>query len=1283
MSLDDPVGRRLLLAGWYVLALILVLTAVVNSITRLPSSLYQDYLPAFQENISSLIGKPVHMRAIHVNWYGYTPLVAVEGLSVYSDETQSSHLLAAEKALISLDLPGSLMGGKFVIKEVQLSGSSLQAVRDKDHRIVLNGIDISERVARRKERGDSGDIRFSLLASTIAIRDEILGHDYHFDQVDIVLRFHEEKLKISSKVSLPDALGDSLLLGADLEDLDQGLNNIRGELYTKGENINLELLGDFFPQLTLAVQNGRSDFEVWGDLESEHEWSFEGSLALHDLEYRPVTEPLVDDGHAITALETRFRVQRSQDTWHLAFIESDIRSGGQKWAGQEYEFRCIGCGGDAAEPVVAVALDYFNSAHLLATLQHFPVFSRHLRDLPTKTRIGGEFADTRVQLQLQDEHLVKYAYSTVLQEADVSVPAQGLEITRLSGKAAGDHLHGSFSIDSPALQVRAQQFKEHAFPKHGITGRLLWEFTDRGTVVALENVSLEAEGLLADLQGVVYVGEGSPHVDIQAGFPEVQIAALKTWLPIGKLGPELASWLEQDGMGGSLKDVRLLLQGDPGHIPFERHPGRFEILADIRGVSLGSHEKWPQIHDLGAQLAVRNQRLDIHGDQGQVSNSSIRGFDLAIDNILQPKLVMQGSIRGPASGILEVLQKSSLIPQDDQAQAGVSMAGTVDLGLNLILPLTDTPEEDSIVAGTIEFRDVDLTMGLASLAFTDLSGILEFSDAGIESKGLSARLHGSDFHATAFLLENGSTRVQIRGEVDLDAWLDAGDLWLAPHVRGKAPVSATVDLHPADGMGREKPVEISMESDLADIALALPEPFGKPAGTPVTLSMHSQFESGKGNTLVFNYGDRIFAQGLLDAGSGQLRALEIRVGDDRFDLPAEGIRVSGTFGQLDTDQWQDLFGPADMEGSLELREVDIRASAVTLPDVTLTDVGLNLEKDVKSWGGTVQSQTLRGAFEYPLELDAESIVTARLDYLQYDYIDEEFTISANPRDLPALDIHIQQFVSNDLLVNNVSLKTKPSAQGMIIDSLAAEGDGYRLEANGTWDVDVRGIHHTDMAIELAVRNLHDTLTDFGQETAVDKGKGVVSAELSWPGMPDQFSVESFAGTATLRLKDGVITTVDPGAGRLVGLLNLAEISRRLTLDFSDFFSEGYVFDKIRGTLVFKDGNLTTENLRFDGPSADLQIAGRTGIVARDYDQIITVTPNVTGGLPWLGIGLGPVGVGGIYILGKIGEKVGIDVDEVVDKVVEVKYHMTGSWDDPQIEPVAQKIAESEPPQETP
>ncbi len=118
-----------------------------------------------------------------------------------------------------------------------------------------------------------------------------------------------------------------------------------------------------------------------------------------------------------------------------------------------------------------------------------------------------------------------------------------------------------------------------------------------------------------------------------------------------------------------------------------------------------------------------------------------------------------------------------------------------------------------------------------------------------------------------------------------------------------------------------------------------------------------------------------------------------------------------------------------------------------------------------------------------------------------------------------------------------------------------------------------------------------------------------------------------------------------------------------------------MFDKIRGDLVFNKANLTTENLFIKGPSADILIEGRTGIVAKDYDQVVTVTPHISGGLPWIGLAVGgPLGAVGVIVGEKVAKSIGIDVN----KVTEVKYSMTGSWDDPKIEPIAQKVVKASP-----
>ena len=188
----------------------------------------------------------------------------------------------------------------------------------------------------------------------------------------------------------------------------------------------------------------------------------------------------------------------------------------------------------------------------------------------------------------------------------------------------------------------------------------------------------------------------------------------------------------------------------------------------------------------------------------------------------------------------------------------------------------------------------------------------------------------------------------------------------------------------------------------------------------------------------------------------------------------------------------------------------------------------------------------------------------------------------------------------------------------MISSLVGKGDQLNVTSSGAWTVDANNRHSTQLDMHLVSENLNSSITGLGFETQIEKGEGYITSKLNWPGAPYQFSADKFLGTARVRFKDGEFSSVKPGAGRFIGLVNLAEISKRLSLDFKDFFSKGYVFDKIRADLLFKDGNLTTDNLKIKGSSADILIQGRTGLIAKDYDQVITVTPHISGGLPWVG-----------------------------------------------------------------
>ena len=149
----------------------------------------------------------------------------------------------------------------------------------------------------------------------------------------------------------------------------------------------------------------------------------------------------------------------------------------------------------------------------------------------------------------------------------------------------------------------------------------------------------------------------------------------------------------------------------------------------------------------------------------------------------------------------------------------------------------------------------------------------------------------------------------------------------------------------------------------------------------------------------------------------------------------------------------------------------------------------------------------------------------------------------------------------------------------------------------------------------------------------------------------------------MKISDGVLNNVDPGSGRFVGLLSLSALPRRLSLDFSDVLIDGLEFDEITGRYRIKDGILHTENTYLDGPAANIKITGKTGIIDRDYDQVIRVTPKIRQTMSLLGLGAISAGTGGVgwglLLLQNL-------FKTAINDAVEVEYHVTGSWDDPEI-----------------
>jgi len=264
----------------------------------------------------------------------------------------------------------------------------------------------------------------------------------------------------------------------------------------------------------------------------------------------------------------------------------------------------------------------------------------------------------------------------------------------------------------------------------------------------------------------------------------------------------------------------------------------------------------------------------------------------------------------------------------------------------------------------------------------------------------------------------------------------------------------------------------------------------------------------------------------------------------------------------------------------------------------------------------------------------------------------------NPAALPPFHLWVGDLRLGDAKLGEARLETWPTADGLHIEQLRALSSRVQINASGDWNGSASN-SRTHMKISFAAEDLGTMLGAFGFDGLVNGGKTRDQLDASWPGAPSDLSLATMDGTLGIHVSDGRIPeATSPGMGRLLGLVSLAELPRRLTLDFGDVFGKGLAFDSIAGDFHLADGNATTDNLKIAGSAANISITGRTGLRAHDYDQEMRVVPHVGNSLPLVGAVVGgPIGAAaGFAVQGLLGKG--------LNKAASARYRVTGTWDKP-------------------
>ena len=271
-------------------------------------------------------------------------------------------------------------------------------------------------------------------------------------------------------------------------------------------------------------------------------------------------------------------------------------------------------------------------------------------------------------------------------------------------------------------------------------------------------------------------------------------------------------------------------------------------------------------------------------------------------------------------------------------------------------------------------------------------------------------------------------------------------------------------------------------------------------------------------------------------------------------------------------------------------------------------------------------------------------------------------MDTNPKNLPALHLYARSFGYLGVDLGETRIEAYPTASGFYFEKVDAESEALSLQARGNWSLDEDG-HRSEFQINMASESLGDFLHSMEISSSVQGGQTLVNFDAWWPGSPAAFALSRLNGLLDFSVIDGNITGASAGPGRLLGLVSFTALPKRLSLDFRDVFESGFSFDRATGSFSLENGVARTDDVELESSSASIRVVGETDLVGQQYDQLITIRPGLGNTLPIIGaLAAGPGGAAaGLALQGLL--------HEPLAEASQVRYTITGSWDEPVIEPV--------------
>ena len=1288
--------RRLRTAALITLATLIVLAAVLVSLFRVLAPQVPEYRAQIEQLATEAVGQPVTVGDIDARWQGLGPEVRL--LDVRLGEADSEQLELGE-VRVRFGLPHLIRQRAVRPDRISVLRSRLYVLQDEAGQWHLRGLDTAALEDDEIEPGqrpweaivslleDFGEL--ALRDSTIVMHAPFTGDTLlEFTDINLVLASTGTRHQLEAEAGLPGMFGRSLVLELDATGPLAGPGHWDGDLYIRGRGLRP---GDFFDDYLdggVALDQTQVDVELWshwqgGDLQRmtlDYQAGIIGLPARRD--YAPA---MLDE------LSGRLVWRQLRDGWRVDASRLDLSLDGRAWLGDSLNLE-VSQAPDGSLKSLSGLLDYLHLGDLHRLLVALPegVLDERLLTQLDNYRPRGEIHRLDMSVSpAQGDELPQLDLDARL----AGVGWQGKEmIPGISGIDAGLRVrnnNASLDLDSRELVLDYPAVFGAGWLPARLEGQLGLQRAGQGWLFEGQQIEFEhPHGRVTGRFALELPAEGSPHLDISGDFEQLQVAETSAYLPRNVMPEAVVTWLEEALLAGQVSSGDMVLRGRADEFPFDEpgQDGQFRVRGVVSGVQLDFDPEWPDLHALEGDLLFEGAGMLITAHAGTLQGAKLESVVAEIPDLAEGELNVQGIAHAGDDAVAAVLRNSPLGGAPGHVAQGLRGGGPAELGLSLYIPLTRA--EETVANGVLRWDGATLSHEFWPASLDNISGELHFSNQRLYATGLSASMLGDPVtldidHVARGEQGDHANVIEARGTASARALSLLANAPQPSPLSGQAQWNLRVDVPPGDS---DESLVWRLTSSLHGLAVDMAEPLAKAADERRVVRVFGEVCCEGQRNMDIRYGDVATARLRFESAPGQpvyLRRGLIGIGADLEGLPdGDGVHIRARMSSLDPEDiraWvPDAEAPTEpgwtiMEALPEwLATLDVELQTLFWGDNELEQVSLRLRRE-QDGAGEAQMSTAMFSGQARLPADLREglwqVDLDRVNLLPRDAATENGWLDdIDPRMLPPMDLSVDEVQFGEWPLGRLQARLRPVSDGVRLDEASMRSDDLRVELDGHWRRDGAGVDASDFRINMRSSAPDVTAARLGYEPLLEARRAVLVLDLAWPGNLAALDLAEAHGSARLRVRDGALLNVEPGAGRFFGLVSVYALPRRLGLDFGDVIGAGMGFDSIDGNFDIGDGQAYTSDLEISGPSADVRVSGRTGLVERDLDQRVEVTPSVSSGVALAGtVAGGPVVGAALFVMQEMFQR-------PLGRITRTSYHIHGSWDDPVVERVEEGLS---------